>query len=368
MSKKRLLTAGFAFACLSGLLVFTSVVASDARPVDSSVARRDQGGTLWYEAAKLGLEGKGWNDTTGPYHRFPARAESMVRDEVWSLSRNAAGICLRFRTDADSILASWDGGGGASHFAPTGVSGLDLYRLDDGEWRFLAVGRPDEGRTVRRLAGNRDGGMRDYLLYLPLYNEVTSLEIGLPAGASLFVLPPPTGGPVVFYGTSIVQGGCASRPGMAHAAILGRRLDREVINLGFSGNGRMEPEVAGLLAELDPALYVIDCIPNVGERIGELTVPFVRILREARPDTPILLVENVRPTDDPANVALRKAFRELTEQGDSRVFLMRGQNLLGAWGREATVDGVHPTDLGFALMADAMEPVLRTLLGLAPEE
>ena len=148
------------------------------------------------------------------------------------------------------------------------------------------MGRPEQGRTVRRLAGNRNGETRDYLLYLPLYHEITSLEIGLPPGARLSVLPPPPGGPVVFYGTSIVQGGCASRPGMVHTAILGRRLNREAINLGFSGNGMMEPEVARLMAELDPALYVIDCIPNVGRKIGELTVPFVRILREKHPQYP----------------------------------------------------------------------------------
>src|ERR1017187_7975974 len=137
---------------------------------------------------------------------------------------------------------------------------------------------------------------REYLLYLPLYNGVEEVKIGVPPEAKFeSALPRPAGlKPIVFYGTSIVQGGCASRPGMAYPAILGRRLDRPQINLGFSGNAWSEPEVAQLLAELDPAAYVLDPLPNMKE---EWVVPrlarFVEILRGAHPKTPIVLVENV---------------------------------------------------------------------------
>src|SRR5262249_29415705 len=137
---------------------------------------------------------------------------------------------------------------------------------------------------------------REYLLYLPLYNGVKSVEVGVPKGAALTKASPRPADhakPLVFYGTSITQGGCASRPGMVHTAILGRRLERPVINLGFSGNGRMEREMAELLAELAPAVYVLDCLPNMDAAlVAQRVEPFVRTLRKARPDTPILLVED----------------------------------------------------------------------------
>src|SRR6185436_14505138 len=123
-----------------------------------------------------------------------------------------------------------------------------------------------------------------------------AVELGLPKGAKLAkgdAYPTARRKPIVFYGTSITQGGCASRPGMVHTAILGRRLDRPVINLGFSGNGRMEPEMARLLAELDPAVYVIECLPNMSAKeVEERTEPLVRSIRTARPKTPILLAED----------------------------------------------------------------------------
>lgn len=357
--------ARLVISCALLLLVLAGGAAGaegNAVPADPSLARADSAGNLWYDAAILGVEGRGWDDTESYYDRLPSRARGLVRDEVWGLSRHSAGMLLRFRTAADSILVAWDGGEGMNHFAASGVSGLDLYRrMEDGSWRFIAVGRPEEGRTVRMLTRNRSGESRDYLLHLPLYHQVTKLEIGIPAGDQCYLLPPPPGKPIVFYGTSITQGGCASRPGMAYTNLLGRWLERGTINLGFSGNGRMEPEMARLLAELDPALYVLDCIPNVGAKIGELTGPFVRILREKRPQTPILLVEDARPADHPDNVALREAWRELVAGGDRAVYLLRGQRLLLDDG-EATVDGVHPTDLGFVRMAEEMRPAISALL------
>src|SRR5262249_5941177 len=157
-------------------------------------------------------------------------------------------------------------------------------------------GIPKEQTTRVALAGGVPAGRREYLLYLPLYNGVSSVEIGLPKGAKLEKADPYGPGdrkPIVFYGTSITQGGCASRPGMVHTAILQRRLAFPVINLGFSGNGRMEPEIATLFAELDPAVYVLDCLPNMSAaEVTERIDPFVTVLRKAHPDTPILLVED----------------------------------------------------------------------------
>ena len=152
------------------------------------------------------------------------------------------------------------------------------------------------GPIPATLASGLPEGRREYLLYMPLYNGVSSVEIGIPADRTI-ARPAPRAEdrrkPIVFYGTSITQGGCASRPGMVHTAILGRRLDRPVINLGFSGNGVMEPEIATLLAELDPAVYVLDCLPNMtAAQVEQRVEPFVRTLRKAHPSTPIVLAED----------------------------------------------------------------------------
>src|ERR1035438_5914946 len=136
---------------------------------------------------------------------------------------------------------------------------------------------------------------REFMVYLPLRNGVTSLEFGVPKGATIKPGPAQVAGsnPIVFYGTSITHGIGASRAGMTHVAMLGRTFNREVINLGFSGNGRMEPEVVKFVAELDPAVFVLDCLPNMnGQQVTERVVPGVKLLRDSHPDTPILLVED----------------------------------------------------------------------------
>lgn len=335
---------------------------------ESAETLREDDGLRWFEGASLGIEGRGWNDTAAFWNRLPARAEEAVPSMVWTLSQQTAGMAVRFATDSEEIRALWSGGEGMNHMAPSGVSGLDLYRRGpDGEWAFTAVGRPQPEETIVTLhprggvENPAPSGMTEYLLFLPLYNAVTRLEIAIRPEARMLVPAPTVERPIVFYGTSITQGGCASRTGMAHPAILRRWLDREVINLGFSGSGKMEPELAELLAELDPAIYVLDCLPNMNEAmVDERLEPFVHILRAARPDTPILLVEDARPMAKNAN--LRAAHERLLAQGVSGLYYLEGPGVLLAGPEEATVDGVHPTDLGFLRMAEAFHPVLERML------
>ncbi len=347
---------------LLAAVLFTLVLAHGLAAAEKLIepAHADSG-LAWYDVATIGVEGRGWSETKAYYDRLPARAEGVVREPVWDLSRNSAGLCVRFATDAPSLAVSWDGGGGLQHMPATGRSGVDLFVMRDGQWRFTRVGRPEEGWTVKELFKGRSREKREYLMYLPLYNTVSKVEIGVPESSKLWRLPRPAGKPIVFYGTSITQGGCASRPGNVHTAILGRQLGREVINLGFSGNGMMEPEMAEFISELDPAVLLIDCIPNVGEKIGGLTGPFMEIYRRKRPNTPVLLVENVKPSAAKANALMREAWRKLVAAGDDKVFLL--ENTLDVWlGGDATVDGTHPTDLGFWLMAKWMRGPVGVLL------
>lgn len=321
---------------------------------------------LWYDAKELDVEGKGFTDTEIFYERLPKRALPDVTDMVRTLSKRTAGIAIRFETDSKTIGAIWDGGGAMNHMAATGNSGLDLYAKCGGKWTFVAVGRPTTERTTVTLKSGLSGETTEYRLYLPLYNGVTELLIGVEKDAKL-IKPAPRAAdrrkPLVFYGTSITQGGCASRSGMAHPLILGRWFDREVINLGFSGSGKMEPIMADLLGEIDAAVYVLECLPNMTtEMVTERVVPFVHILRKARPNTPILMVES--PLNLPnrgGNKELNKAFKQLTAEGQTRLYYLPGGAQL-AGEENGTVDGVHPTDLGFHRMATAYKPVLAAIL------
>lgn len=352
-----------------------------AEPIDSSHAQRDDASEiLWYDLQLLDIEGRGWKETKAPYDRLPAKAEGVVRDAVWSLSRHSAGECARFVTDATTIHARWTLTSDRldmPHMPATGVSGLDLYvKDDDGTWQWLAIGRPTAKTNSVELISGIPAGTREYLLYLPLYNGVSSVELGLPEDATLSKAPPRKSGadkPIVFYGTSITQGGCASRTGMVHTALLGRWLDRPVINLGFSGNGRMEPEVGTLMTEIDAAVYVVDCLPNLQpEQVAERTEPLVMLLRNAHPETPILLVEDrnysnaflvtaKRERNKNNQTELQSAYERLKAAGVEHLYYLPGDNLLGD-DNLGTVDSSHPTDLGFFRQAQVFEKALRPIL------
>ncbi len=340
-----------------------------------TVAEKD---LLWYDVKNLQLEGKAFADTKAHYDRLPERAEKLVRPAVWSLSRHSAGLCVRFTTDATAIQARWKLTSpkvAMPHMAATGVSGLDLYVKTDKGWRWLGVGQPTQQDNTATLAAGIPVGTREYMIYLPLYNGVTSVEIGIAKDKSLTTGAPYPADrkPIVFYGTSITQGGCASRTGMVHTAILGRRLGYPVVNLGFSGNGRMEEEVVKLIAEIDASVYVIDCLPNMtAKEVAANTEPLVKLLRAKRPTTPILLVEDrnydnahllpgPKARNTASQAALKSAYEGLLKSGVKGLHYLPGANLLGD-DNEGTVDASHPTDLGFLRQADAFEKSLRPIL------
>lgn len=363
------------------LLVLAAPLLAAGPVIDPSTAKVDPAtGVHWYDVRPLGLEGQGWTDLKAPFDRLPAKAEKTARPPVWGLSRNSTGLCVRFVTDATTIHARWTLTGknlAMPHMPATGVSGLDLYvKTAAGKWQWVANGRPTAETNTAQLASGLPAGEKEYILYFPLYNGVSSVEIGLPKGTSLKKAddrPKGKDKPIVFYGTSITQGGCASRPGMVHTAIIGRKLDRPVINLGFSGNGTLDPDMADLMGELDASVFVLDCIPNLNAaQVAERTEPFVKALRKARPNTPILLVEDRTYANAPvlpgvakrnadSRAANKKAFDALVAAGDKNLYYLTGDKLIGDDG-EGTVDGSHPTDLGFMRQADAFIEALAPIL------
>lgn len=333
----------------------------------------------WHDVSEWEIEGRAWPEAQRLKHfdRLPAEAEKTVTKAVWNLSRDSAGMMARFKTNASALYVDYKLTKTTLSLPimpATGASGVDIYARDNaGKWRWVAVSKPSAQEVKAELIGGLDPASREYAAYLPLYNGVEHLRIGVPKG-STFERLAPRQKPVVFYGTSITHGASASRPGMVHTAILGRRLDMPVVNLGFSGNGRMDAAVGEFLAKIDAAAYVIDCLPNMQPAaVTERCAPLVRLLRKARPETPIVLVEDRRFTNDwitPAkarfhtenHAALKAAFDGLVAEGVSRLFYIPGDTLYGTDGEGAT-DASHASDLGFMRQADAFEPVLRKVLG-----
>jgi lysophospholipase L1-like esterase len=334
----------------------------------------------WTNALDLTLEGQGWPDESEHYCRLPRRAEGVVRSEVWRQSLDSAGLRVRFVSDASRIGVRWKLRHPIQPYKDMSVTshcGVDLYARDEtGKWRYAKTGTaPDEEGGEIVLLDDITPGEREYSLYLPIYNGATSLEIGVPEEASVKSAPPlPNKSVVGFYGTSINQGGCASRAGMAHIAILGRRLDCLTINLGWAGNAMSEIEMAQFLAELKVDVWVIDPLPNMtAAQVSERIRPLVDTIRRALPDVPIILIENITYADawlhqgrrsrmENSNIELRKVYEGMLADGIQSVTYVPGQQLLGEDG-EGTTDGTHPNDLGFMRMADVLEPPIRMALG-----
>lgn len=333
------------------------------------------------------IEGQAWPaEVAGFYERLPKEAETKVRKRLWDLSKNAAGLLIRFRSNAPEISVRYQVKGAKSmpHMPATGVSGVDLYaKDDDGKWLWNK-GFYSFRDTVRYNFKNintnnqRHEEGKEYQLYLPPYNSISWLEIGVPSESSFTPTPLRQEKPIVVYGTSIAQGACASRPGMTWTSILQRKLDRPLINLAFSGNGRLESEMIDYLTDIDAKIYILDCLPNLGptkdrslENVFDRIISSVRTLKSKRPTVPILLTEHGGYSDGATNMArqktvtdlnnvLRKAFLQLKKEGFQGLHILP----IGEIGlsNDSFVDGTHPSDLGMVEYASAYENKLRFIL------
>lgn len=334
--------------------------------------------TRYVDVATLPMLGKATTQTLTLYDRLPASYEHEVRQPLWALGRNTAGLAVRFRSNTTQVRLRWENLNGFSmnHMTDTGVRGFDLYaRLDNGEWHFAGSARPGRGKNHDvRVVSNMEPQEREFMLYLPLYDGVVSAAIGVDSTATL--LPPKVDDPVrqrpiVFYGTSILQGGCASRAGMAFTNIVERRLHRECVNLGFSGNGQLDLDIARLMAKQDAGVFVLDFVPNCTvKQMQDSMATFCGIIRQARPQTPMLFVEQPMYTNA---VFDRKTYNDIVRKNevfdsiyaeiskkDKNVRLLKSTDIIGHDG-EATVDGTHFTDLGMMRYAEILVPLLREM-------
>lgn len=311
------------------------------------------------------------------YARFPVNYKEKLREPVWNLGQHSAGISIRFRTNSPFIAVKWTVKNDAimDHMAFTGIKGVDLYSFVDGKWKYINTGRVKGRSNEFTLVRGAGESYREYLLNLPLYDGADTVSIGVSRSASISVPQENyliAKKPVVYYGSSIAQGGCASRPGLLFTNILARMMDRSFINMGFSGSGTFDLSVGEALCETDAALYVIDCNPNTTtDLIYERAVELVKYLKEKRPDVPVLLVEAfyyvngfVKPLEsenEKKNRELERAYNTLKSSGIRGLYYRKGDGLIGD-DYEGTVDGVHPNDIGMLRIAESLEPTIRKLV------
>lgn len=332
----------------------------------------------YINATNFELIGKGFTDTENIYDRLPASLNGKTRPAVWWLSKNCSGLAIRFRTNSSIIAAKWEVTGDVvmNHFAPSGIKGLDLYGLKNGKWQFVNSARPSGKTTMATIIEHMPGEDMEYMLYLPLYDGLVNLEIGVSVTATIglpTIDSPKAEKPVVFYGTSITQGGCASRAGMAYPNQLSRMLDRQIVNLGFSGNGQLDLEIAEVMADIDASCFVMDCLPNVTvAQMNEKYAQFLEIIRKKKPDVPILLVETILFPHmyfdqtmflllHQKNEVLKGIYAHQKKKKDKNIYYIKADKLIGN-DFEATVDGIHLTDLGSFRISESLYPRIRKII------
>lgn len=343
------------------------------------------------DATDLRIINKAFDNTERTFSRLPVDIKDSIAPgrDLWDRQQCSAGIGIRFATDSKRIGVKyrllWDTH--LIHMADTGLKGTDLYIFEgDSAWRHVNTNRPyvlkdEDGNKTKWVestyVSNLDGDMHEYVVYLPLYDGVEELYIKIDSTATITNGAPELIDPnrrIVAYGTSILQGGCASRAGMAATNIMSRELNAEVMNLGFSGEGKMDRYIASALAQIpDVDLFLLDPVPNCTELMCDtLTYDFVKTLRTLRPDVPVVMLEGplypyyrydaMFNSYLPAkNAAFRRNYDRLVAENPDNLYYVSSEGLDGIED-DGTVDGIHLTDLGFRHYADKMTPIIRDIL------
>ena len=359
------------------LLLLMAFISLQAAPLD---------GFRYEDATHFSIINRGWDNTRTPYTRMPAYMQDSCRDNQWWLYQHSAGIAIRFATNSRRIAAQYNltNNFHMQHMAMTGIKGTDLYYLneDRGRWEYVNTARPQEKNNIadsiqsKMYVENLDGEMHEYMIYLPLYDGINWFQIGVDSTAVLTQprVQNPRQGKIVFYGTSILQGGCASRTGMVSTSMIQRDYNLQCVNLATSGEGKMDFPIARAMATIEDAVcFVLDPVPNCTEMMCDtLTYRFVKILRDLRPDVPIIMVEGItypyarhnsffREYLPKKNAAFRKNYERLKAENPKGLYYVPTDGLVGP-DMEGTVDGIHLTDYGFRAYADILEIYIKQAL------
>ncbi|MBR9776367.1 MAG: hypothetical protein GYB55_15635 [Cytophagales bacterium] len=365
------------------ILICTIIITSSQKTLAQSPSnsKEKEASTFRYKDA-ADFEVLGLLSGNTLYSRLPPEAQNEVRPAVWSLSKHSSGIAIRFTSNSSTIKIRWTlkNNRVKDNMTPIAGNGLDLYAYTKGRWQFVGVAIPGkELVNEATVIADMTKESREFLLNLPLYEGVVKLEIGIETNAT--ISKPKQAiinqdRPVIFYGTSITQGASASRPGLTYAALLERKINKEVINLGFSGNGRFEKEVVQYIMPSNPSVIILDCTPNSAPDTILTNLPeTLAYIQSVNDSVPIVLVESIVrdyayfKENDPStfgtfpyiqaqNDALKKVY---LDNQNKNIHYVSNKDLIGN-DNEATVDGTHFNDLGNYRMYQFLLPIIEKLL------
>lgn len=334
--------------------------------VDTNLPEKD---IIFYDTKKEPFNLYGFCGGEG-YKRIPTEVAEKTNEGVLALHANTAGGRVRFKTDSPYIAISAEIPNNCrfSHMPATGVRGFDLYEIKGNKYTYIRTFIPPE-ESVEKYEGllyTPGEGEREYVINFPLYNDVSSLYVGVKEGSSLNF-----GGkyinekPVVYYGSSITQGGCASRPGRCYQAIISGKFNCDYINLGFSGSAKAEDAIAEYISNLDMCCFVYDYDHNAPslEHLKNTHESMFKKIREKHPELPVIMISS--PVDcwgggtaEKRRSIVYNTYLNAKNNGDKNVYFIDGLSMFGDLAAECSVDRCHPTDLGFYFMAESISKVM----------
>lgn len=336
-------------------------------------------------SSHLEVNGLPWfAENGGELSRLPISHKESYRKAVWNLAQDPSGGRVRFVTNSSAlaIRLEYPHGPNMKNMQAFGQTGVDLY-LHKKYWGTAIADKDSKPGFVQEHVFYKEQARvdREVTLYLPLYVPVKIVGVGVDADSTFkapspFALPKP----IVFYGTSITQGACASRSGLTYEAIVARALNADFVNLGFSGNGIGEPALASTVASLDASAFVLDFAHNNPsfESFKKAYDPFIAAIRKAHPQTPIFLMTPIydahmqswAPNNrlEQMGALIREIAARRISEGDKNLQVIEGSDLLGPTAGDSLVDGTHPNDLGIRAMAQTLQVRIGKVLGLKPIE
>ncbi len=370
----------------------------------SSMAHAETKNVEWHTVGSfkepaLRVYGLPWYWQNAGFGRLPTRLREKIQKEnpdAWEESLCPSGARVRFKTNSSSLRVRILHGNdriSLYHMASSATAGMDLYEAVKGVSTYRGTSKPVTGTEPYEHIYYLDysSQYREFTLYLPTYARLESLQIGVTPGSVIEEAKEYRySRPIVFYGTSITQSCCPSRGSSGYVPLLGRMLDSEVVNLGFSGAGKGEEFMAELVASVDASVYVIDSVANMGGEIQGRSLmdlnykKFIQAIRSRRPRTPIVLMtkpryaevrapwgEQISETDQSYRALhepLYDVYKELKSKGDTRVWVFDAAEALPKSADPLSVDGIHPDSRGFLQLAKRLEPLLKKTLFLIRNE
>ena len=331
----------------------------------------NKSGMTFYDAKELSLHGIEYID--GKYRRMKATDAEAIGEKVFMISSESAGGRVKFKTDSNriAIYAEYHSVSKVSNYSLSATMGFDIYANE----RFIGVFVPpfdtvDSYESLITLP-YADGSMQEYTVNFPICSEVKKLLIGIDDNSSIALgTSYKTDFPIVFYGSSTTQGACASRPGNAYPNMVSRRLDADFINLGFWGNAKGEEAMASYIARLDMSAFVYDYDYNApsAEHLMATHEKMFSIIRKANPSLPIIIMSAPKPyptEEDLERISIIKiTYENAVKNGDENVYFLSGTEILTSVKDSALADNIHPGDIGFAAIANAVASILKEQLCL----